>query len=110
MEIATGTVTTLVGSTTTGSADGIGAAAGLGSQGDLKSDGKGNLFVADNQNSAIRKVVLSTLAVTTVVGVLSQNALVLGPLPAGLQLPEALALDAAGAIYISDDSAILVAR
>jgi hypothetical protein len=110
VEIATGTVTTLVGSPTTGSADGVGAAAGLGSQGDLKSDGKGNLFVADNQNGAIRKVVLSTLAVTTVVGVLSQHTQVLGPLPAGLQLPEALALDAAGAIYISDDSAILVAH
>jgi hypothetical protein len=110
VEIATGTVTTVVGSPTTGSADGVGAAAGLGSQGDVMSDGKGTLFVADTENGAIRKVVIATRTATTIVGVLSQHALMLDPLPGGLVTPQALALDAAGALYISDDFAILVAR
>lgn len=110
VEIATARVTTLVGSPTTGSADGVGAAAGLGSQGDVKSDGKGTLFIADTQNGAIRRLVLSTLTVTTIVGMLAQHTLMLGPLPGGLVTPQALAVDAAGAVYISDDFAILVAR
>jgi hypothetical protein len=108
--IATGSVTTLVGSPTSGSADGVGAAAGLGSQGDLKSDGNGTLYLADTVNGAVRKVVVGTRAVTTIVGALSQHTLGLGPLPGGLVTPQTLALDAAGALYISDDFAILVAR
>jgi hypothetical protein len=108
--IATGTVTTLVGSPTTGSADGVGASAGLGSQGDLKSDGNGTLYVADTENGAIRKVVIATRTVETLVGVLEQHALMLGPLPGGLVTPQALAVDAAGALYVSDDFAILVVR
>ncbi len=108
--IATGMVTTLVGSPTTGAADGVGAAAGLGSQGDVRSDGNGTLYVADGGNGAIRKVVIATRTVTTIVGVLSQHAQVLGPLPGGLVFPETLAIDANGALYISDDDAILVAH
>jgi sugar lactone lactonase YvrE len=108
--IATGAVTMLVGSPTTGGADGVGAAAGLGSQGDVKSDGNGTLYVADSQNGAIRKVVIATRTVTTIVGVLGQHTLHLGPLPGGLTLPQTLAVVADGAIYLSDDSAILVAH
>ena len=110
VEIATGTVTTLVGSSTTGRADGVGAAAGLGSHGDVKSDGSGTLYVADTENGAIRKVVIATRTVTTVVGVLGQHTLELGPLPGGLVVPQTLAVAADGTIYISDDSVILVAR
>lgn len=110
VEITTGTVTTLVGSSTTGSADGVGAAAGLGNQGDLKSDGNGSLYVADTENGVIRKVVIATRTVTTIVGVLGQHTLELGPLPGGLVLPQTLAVAADGTIYISDDSAILIAH
>ena len=93
-----------------GSADGVGTAAGLGSQGDIASDGHGALFVADTQNSAIRKVAVATKTVTTEVGVLSSVGLRLGPLPGGLVAPLAVATDASGAIYIGDDNAVLVAR
>lgn len=110
VEIATGTVTTLVGSPTTGSSDGVGAAAGLGSQGDLKTDGQGTLYVADTQNGAIRKVVVATRTVTTIVGVLGQHTLALGPLPGGLVTPQTLAVAADGTLYISDDSVVLVAH
>jgi sugar lactone lactonase YvrE len=110
VEIATGTVTTLAGSPATSSADGVGAAAGFGSQGDVKSDGNGTLYVADTENGAIRKVVTATRTVTTIVGKLGQHTLALGPLPGGLVLPQALAVGADGAIFVSDDFAILVAR
>ena len=110
VEVATGAVTTLVGSSTTGGADGVGAAAGLGNQGDVKSDGNGTLYVADTENGAIRKVMISTRTVTTIVGVLGQHTLELGPLPGGLVTPQTLAVAADGTVYISDASAILVAR
>ncbi len=77
---------------------------------DRTRDGNGTLYVADGGNGAIRKVVIATRTVTTIVGVLSQHAQVLGPLPGGLVFPETLALDASGALYISDDDAILVAH
>jgi hypothetical protein len=108
--IATGAVTTLVGSPTRGSADGVGAVAGLGGHGDVTSDGSGTLYVADTENGAIRKVAIATRAVTTIVGVLGQHTPELGPLPGGLVTPQTLAVVADGAIYLSDDSAILVAR
>jgi sugar lactone lactonase YvrE len=110
VEISTGAVTTIAGSPTTGSADGVGPDARFGSQGDVKSDGSGNLYVADTENSAIRKVVIATRTVTTVVGVLSKVGLELGPLPGGLVTPQAIAIDAAGHIYIADDDAVLVVR
>lgn len=66
-----GTTSTPVGSLTVsgGPVDGIGAAARFGfTVGGTFFDGLGNLFVADFGNGAVRKVVLSTLAVTTIAG------------------------------------------
>ena len=66
--IATGAVTTLAGSAgVTGSADGIGAAARFKNPQGITTDGV-NLFVADTNNSTIRKVVIATGAVTTLAG------------------------------------------
>jgi hypothetical protein len=108
--LATRMVTTLVGSPTTGAADGVGSAAAFQSQGELTTDGNGTLYVADGGNGAVRKVVIATRTVTTIVGALSQHTQVLGPLPGGLVFPLTLALDPSGALYISDDDAILVAH
>lgn len=66
--ISTGAVTTIAGSAgATGSSDGIGTAARFNLPWGITTDGT-NLYVADYQNSTIRKIVISTGAVTTIAG------------------------------------------
>ena len=66
--ISTGAVTTIAGTAgTTGSADGTGAAATFNAPAGITMDGT-NLYVADYGNSTIRKIVISTGAVTTMAG------------------------------------------
>jgi hypothetical protein len=109
--IATGAVTTFAGSAgKIGSADGTGAEARFNSPGALASDGAGNLFVADGDNSAIRKIVIATGAVTTPVGVPGRAGVVLGPLPAGLHGPRGLAVGPAGSLFVTDENAVLRVR
>ncbi|MDT8447949.1 MAG: hypothetical protein RRB13_13740 [bacterium] len=62
-----GQVTTLAGSGTAGSADGIGTAAQFNSPAGLASDGS-NLYVADYNSNLIRKISISTGEVTTIAG------------------------------------------
>jgi sugar lactone lactonase YvrE len=67
-------------------------------------DGTGNLYISDQYNYVIRKVVLSTGIITTVagsgtIGYTGDN----GPaLSATLDRPVGLAMDSAGDLYISD--------
>ncbi|OGL50168.1 MAG: hypothetical protein A3C43_06130 [Candidatus Schekmanbacteria bacterium RIFCSPHIGHO2_02_FULL_38_11] len=66
--ISTGAVTTIAGSAgNIGSADGTGSAARFYYPPDITTDGT-NLFVSDSPNSTIRKIVISTGAVTTIAG------------------------------------------
>ena len=66
--VATGMVTTIAGTAgVTGSADGIGAAASFDMPNGITTDGV-NLYVADGYNFIIRKIVISTGAVTTIAG------------------------------------------
>jgi len=66
--IATGQVTTLAGSPgVTGSSDGIGNAALFNSPSGMATDGV-NLYVADDANGTIRKIVISTRTVSTLAG------------------------------------------
>ena len=67
IEIATGVVTTLAGSSLKGYADGTGADARFDDPEGITTDGK-NLYVADEYNNAIRKIVIATGAVTTLAG------------------------------------------
>jgi hypothetical protein len=62
-----GVVTTVAGSTSSGSTDGIGTAARFRAPGAITLDGLGNLFVADTTNSTIRKIAPDT-TVTTLAG------------------------------------------
>jgi len=64
MNPASGIVTTLAGSTTAGSVDGIGSAASFNRPGGVTTDGT-NLYVADSNTNEIRKVVIATREVTT---------------------------------------------
>ena len=109
--IATGAVSTLVGSPENmGSTDGTGTVARFNSPGAVASDGAGNLFIADTGNNTIRKVVVATGVVTTVVGSPGNAGVILGPLPAGLTSPRGLAFGPAGDLYITDENAVLVAQ
>jgi sugar lactone lactonase YvrE len=66
--ISTGTVTTIAGAAgAMGSADGTGAAARFNKPSGITTDGA-NLYLADTYNSTIRKIVISTGAVTTIAG------------------------------------------
>jgi sugar lactone lactonase YvrE len=99
-----GTVTTLAGlAGSTGSADANGANARFNTPEGLVLDGAGNLYVADTNNHAVRKLTPAG-AVTTLGGQTGQfgsrdgtgtNAL--------FGWPAALVLDAAGAIYVLDN-------
>lgn len=76
--IATGTVTTLAGSPgTIGSTDGIGAAALFGTLFGITTDGT-NVFVADADQNTIRRVVITTGAVTTLAGSAGETGIVDG--------------------------------
>jgi hypothetical protein len=109
--IATGAVSTLVGFPgDMGSTDGTGNAARFNSLGGVATDGAGNLFVADTGNHTIRKVVIATGVVTTVIGSPGNDSVILGPLPASLSSPRGLAFGPTGDLYITDENAVLVAQ
>jgi hypothetical protein len=77
IDVTTGAVTTLAGAydgswpgpPRTGNTDGIGAEARFSEPTGITADGAGNLFVADQFNSLIRKIVIATALVTTLVTV-----------------------------------------
>jgi len=105
--VATGEVTTVAGSAGAGTADGVGTAAGFSFSEGLARDDAGNLFVADSNAHRIRKVVISTFDVSTVVGNPVTFGVHLGPLPARLTLPGAVAVLPDGSLAIADEAAIL---
>jgi sugar lactone lactonase YvrE len=101
--IATAQVTTLAGAATVaGSVDGQGGSARFASPTGIVCDGQGHLFVGDVDNRTIRKVDIASGAVTTVAGTAHQMGVVLGPLPAGLAVPTALAMGPSGELLIAD--------
>ena len=99
-----GVVSTLAGATgSSGSTDGTGSAAQFQGPQGLAIDSASNLYVADTNNHTIRKVVLSTGAVTTVAGLAGNSGSVdgLGSL-ARFNFPSGVAVDGAGNLYVAD--------
>ncbi|CAJ0822114.1 Virginiamycin B lyase [Ralstonia wenshanensis] len=96
-----GIVTTLAGSATAGSADGIGASASFNNPLGIAVDANENVYVADYSNNMIRKItpagVVTTLAGTTTAG--SNNG------AAGLATfngPSGIALSPSGTLYVAE--------
>jgi sugar lactone lactonase YvrE len=101
--LATGAVNTLAGSGMPGITDGSGTAAQFNQPRGVVADGLGNLYVADTNNSMIRKIVLSTAAVTTFAGVAGSAMQQLGPLPGKVDDPWGIvALPSSGALVYTD--------
>src|ERR1039457_3733654 len=102
--IATGEVTTLAGAAkASGSADGNGGTARSNYPGAMLCDGAGNLLVADTRNSTIRKIVISTGAVTTLVGSAGSAGSVDGSgSSARLNNPVGMGSDGLGNLFFAD--------
>ena len=109
--IATGEVTTVAGTLDIqGSTDGVAGAAGFAYPSQLAIDGLGDLFVADSNNNLVRHIDLASATVTTVIGTRMVSGVRLGPLPAQLTLPAALALTADGRLALFSENALLLAH
>jgi sugar lactone lactonase YvrE len=103
---ATGILTTVAGTGVQGFGGdgGPAVAALLDSPTDVAVDGGGNLYIADAHNQRIRRIAAATGGITTVAGTGVQGfAGDGGPATAAvLSLPTALAVDAAGDVFVSD--------
>ena len=99
--IATGTVTTIAGNGTAGFMNGVGTAALFNSPAGICADGLGNLFIADQGNDRIRKVVTATGVVTTIAG--SSNGFTDGAAStARFNYPSGLTIDGTDNLYVGD--------
>jgi hypothetical protein len=102
---AAGVVTTLAGTAgSTGTTDATGTAAKFNNPTGIVSDGT-NLFVADSSNHTIRKIVISTGVVTTLVGTAGTSGSADGTGTAALfNTPIGLTIDNAGNLYVVDQT------
>jgi sugar lactone lactonase YvrE len=102
-----GVVTTLAGTAgTTGSADGAGTAASFYEPEGIAVDASGNIYVADNGNSLIRKITPAGV-VTTIIGAPGNATASTGLLPASIYAPQYVAVDSTGNLYITVPYAVL---
>ncbi len=106
-----GAVSTLAGlAGVSGSADGSGASARFYSPEGVTVDSAGNVYVADTNNSTIRKVTPAGV-VTTVAGLAGSTGTADGPgTSARFDHPSDLALDAAGNLYVADTDNCTIRR
>ncbi len=108
--IATGVVTTLAGQAgSSGAVDGTGTAAKFNNPNDCTTDGT-NVYVADQDNHAIRQIVISTGVVTTLAGSLGSSGTADGTgTAAGFNRPEGITTDSTY-LYVTDKENDLIRR
>ena len=100
----TGTVTQFAGSGNTGSADGTGTAAEFFSPTGITTDGF-NLYVVDQLNFTIRKIVISTAEVTTIAGTVGTPGADDGPgSTATFNFPSDITTDGSSLFIIDSDN------
>src|SRR5262249_2430553 len=106
INISTGLVGTLAGTAQQiGSADGIGPNARFYYPHGITSDGAGNLYVVDSNNSTIRKVVIATGVASPLAGSAGQNGYADGTGSAArFSGPNGITSDGAGNLYVTDSS------
>jgi len=93
-------VTTLAGTGSSGSANGTGTSASFNNPYGITTDGT-NLYVADYSNHLIRKIVISTGAVTTLAGTGSSGSANGTGTSASFQSPEGITTDGTN-LYVAD--------
>ena len=98
---ATGAVSTLTGSGTEGFADGTGTAAQFKGPADVACDSRGNLYVSDQSNHRVRRIVIATGVVSTLAGSSLGFADGQGS-AAQFNYPTGLACDGRGHLYVAD--------
>jgi sugar lactone lactonase YvrE len=101
--VATAAVTTLAGAATSiGSADGTGSAALFNQPQGVAHDGRDELFIADTQNHTLRRMIISTGAVTTLAGMAGVQGTTDGTgAAARFRSPQGLAYSA-GTLFVAD--------
>ena len=106
---ATGVVSTLAGSTQ-GFADGTGSAAQFNTPTGVASDASGNVYVADQTNHVIRRIVAATGAVSTLAGSGTAGYADATGSAAQFNRPFGVACDASGNVYVADRSNQVIRR
>ncbi|MGP8215753.1 MAG: T9SS type A sorting domain-containing protein [Bacteroidia bacterium] len=95
-------VTTLVGSTIQGAANGTGTSASFYYPSELALDGRGNLYVSDAYNSEIRQIIIDSAIVTTLAGSTTIGSTDGTGTTASFKYPEGIAFDGNGNLYVAD--------
>ena len=102
--VATSAVSILAGLRyKSGTTDGVGTAARFGSPTDIVTGKDGNLYVADADNSTIRKIVIASATVSTLAGNSAAPGSADGTgTAAQFNVPQGIATDGAGTLYVAD--------
>jgi DNA-binding beta-propeller fold protein YncE len=103
-------VSTVAGSGSLGSSDGIGAAASFNHPVAVAANALGDLFVSDMVNDTVRHIDIATDDVTTSVGTPLTGGVALGPLPAQISFPLGIALTNSGGLLILSENSVLLAH
>lgn len=97
----TGIVSTIAGNGTVGKTDGVGSSASFNYPEGLVVDASGNIYVADTNNSVIRKIT-PTGTVSTYAGDGTAGSVNGSSITARFNYPQGVTVDASGNVYVAD--------